>query len=497
MKRHLPFRFIATLGIVCQLSAGLFDNLSTLLQQLSASIVALSNELPAPLKPDSFAIPKFDKSAIIAVGDPAEFSGIPVTQLKVFDQAASGGDASCGYQALKNVMVLMSGILAGKSGAAISQQLQDKNLADFLFRKASDTPPVEPGEWRNEFLKNNVMKNLIAAYIKIKTSDIIQTKALQEKLGRLPTPQEESNEKDILTDLGNELTEVRATIRREIFDVYEEHLKNPSKPSSFSRKYTLDDFKKIRPLLGHAMGYIDPNFTTEIAVDFTSPHRLGLAYTDFREQEKTKALESFYKKLGEKTGNSQKDLENVAKKKIIDDFIENLKKSGRTKDATLLYALSTKSKELGNIYEKINLEIPQSIDITGDWLNENQIKSLIPIAKKRFPTLNASIIPLEDTNTHEGIETINKIVQTLRNSEPSIVGIVLGAQDFQNPERSSGHWIGLVVTKRDSSYHIFIVDSLSNTNRINPAPAHSEFGDVSSEIFNERIKKIAQAIASA
>ena len=496
MKRHPALQVILLLGLFCSLSAGLFDNLSMLLQHLSVSLTTLSKELPAPAKSDSFTIPQFDKKDIIAIGNPGDFSGIPVTQLKVFDQASSGGDASCGYQALKNVAILISGIIAGKSGNAISQQLHDKDLANRLFGTASARidggQEARNGIWRETII---IESALIPIFRKLYIEPVFSLATTLKPYDKIATLYDDANKRYIYNTLSTTITNYQENTiaRNHIKNAYKQYLAFPQNPDTqfFEKTYRPADLKNEFILVDEIKPFLQ-DFSILIRADFEEPQKMGQKYATFREEKKTDLAKEAYKAL-------PKTIQDEMVALIRNMYVQNRTKipltdeSKVTEHPEFIYALSAKSPQE---YNKINRETPQPIDVTGDWINDKNIEMLIPAARDEFSIPEQyPIFAIQSTQNVFDTDPLEELKQHILHNKSALndlFGIVLGGQNIIDPDQNIGHWLGVVAVKANSQYQLFVVDSLNNANRINP-----DASNIATTVFNERIKKIAQAIASA
>lgn len=502
MKRHHAILPITALTLFCYCSAGLFDNLSTLLQNLSASLGSLSKELPAAAQPVSFSIPVFDEKDIIAIGNPADFSGIPVTQLMVLNQAATGGDASCGYQALKNVAIMMNGIITGKPGNTISEELQSKNVADRLFGMATADRNSRHGIWRETVI---IESALIPIFQKLYIEPVFSGETILIPYSDIQTSFNDTDKKYtyniVSTGISNyaEMTIARTDIK----NAYKKYLESPNDPSAkiFKKTYRRDNLSNEFPLIDTTKPFLK-DFSIEIQAYFESPQEMAQKYADFTETKRIALGKKAYEALS-------KDLQDNIVALIKNMYAQNRTKTPLTDEKKVtdhpafMYALSEKSAQT---YNKIIRDLPQAIDTTGDWINDKSIEILIPLAQAEFKLPEEyPIFVLQSTQTVFGLNPLEKIethLQKTKSNTNDLFGIVLGGIDIIDPEKNNGHWLGLIFVRNRGELQLFILDSLENANRIRLDKLRledesAEFEEKAFLLFNQRIKKIAQAIASA
>jgi hypothetical protein len=524
MKRYSCFYCIATLTLFFQSSGGLRDTIITPLQKLAAGLSALSKELSASSKLDTFKIPKFEKSAVVALGKPKDFSGISVTQLTVFDQNAQNdqtkdigaGAASCGYQALKNVVVLMKGIISGQPAEEISEQLQNPFLANRLFgtqkTRAALNAEAGNGAWRQITIDRRI-NTLIEKAIPLFFSAKRIVKMGSELPDSVVPP--EINPGDYekwKNDFAAFMSESVSSWTREI-KILAEHAFKEFKSSGGTPvwEYTLMRggvfagiynglenlwrFRKDRTYRGRSLEDLirwGNNFerfketialaeTITVAVDFRDPQKMCDLFSDARRQ----AMADTFR---------------------LEEIQKNPKNRALWPDTALKNGEIIKKYYTNNfdLYTSVSQSI-EPIDCTGDWLTDGELEKLIPEARgfaalgEKFPLFviqDPTIIP----DIINPLEEITAYLQTSKTAPNTLLGIVLGGQNQEGT--GPKHWLGLVFVRKGTEQHLFILDSLSNANRIEPIETELTkelglFSDVDFETFNQRIRDIAKTITQA
>ena len=322
MKRNRIFLALIVSSFTQCIYTQHFD---TALTNFAYSLSQLSDVLPKT----TMLVPAFNQNDIVAQ---VQFNGIPVKQIRVFDQAAEGGDASCGYQALKNVAITLQGIATQKPFTA---ELQSTVIPHKLFARPKETADggfnPEPGPWRafiiyeknvpsffSPIIQDTFDKSVIFKPLNSIVDDFAFGKELllnfyyetfKKFLGKQPVPAiraqyfEYLNAPDTATKKNRSIWNYTLDTNtiKPVLESADTYWRNAQ--GALERRFGDADFEIPEILAAECCTqeriahYLNPTLDIKISLDFTKPVKLARLAADARDRKLTRAFEEAYNNL--------------------------------------------------------------------------------------------------------------------------------------------------------------------------------------------------------